>query len=138
MKALLTSMLVALIAGTPAFAADISDMNMNALSGKSDGKQQAVQGTGIGKSVDLNKDTITFAHQAIPALKWPAIMMSFKTDKQLASTVKPGQHVTFELVPNEMGGTITKVKQSRSKYVARPTHVATRGRAILFLQAALG
>ena len=47
MKALLTSMMVALIAGTPAFAADMSGMKMNAPSGKSDGKQQTVQGTGF-------------------------------------------------------------------------------------------
>jgi hypothetical protein len=35
--------------------------------------------------------------------------MSFKIDKPLASTVKPGQHVAFELVANGMGGTITRI-----------------------------
>ena len=109
MKVLLTSMMVALIAGTPAFAADMSDMNMNAPSGKSDGKQQTVPGAGVVKSVDPDKDSITLAHQAIPALGWPAMTMRFKIDRQIASTVKPGQHVTFELVPNAMGGTITNV-----------------------------
>ena len=109
MKALLISMMVALTAGTPAFAADMSDMNMNAPAGKSDGKQQTVQGTGVVKSVDPDKGSITLAHQAIPALGWPAMTMRFKIDRQIASTVKPGQHVTFELVPNAMGGTITNV-----------------------------
>ena len=109
MKALLTSMMVALIAGTPAFAADMSDMNMNAPSGKSDGKQQTVQGAGVVKSVDPGKGTITLAHEAIPALEWPAMTMRFKIDSQLASTVKPGQHVTFELAANGMGGTIKKI-----------------------------
>ena len=109
MKALLISMMVALMAGTPALAADMSDMNMNAPSGKSDGKQPTVQGTGVVKSVDPDKGTITLAHEAIPALEWPAMTMRFKIDRQLASTVKPGQHVTFELAANGMGGAIKKV-----------------------------
>ena len=109
MKALLTSMMVALIAGTPAFAADMSDMNMNAPSGKSDGKQQTVQGAGVVKAVDPDKGTITLAHEAIPALGWPAMTMRFKIDRQLASTVKPGQHVTFELAANGMGGMIKRI-----------------------------
>lgn len=109
MKALATSMMVALMACTPALAADKSDMKTNAPSGmQGDGKNQ-VQGAGIVKSVDPDRGTITIAHQAIPALKWPAMTMPFKIDRQLASTVKPGQRVAFELVSNAMGGTITKV-----------------------------
>lgn len=110
MKALLTSMMVALLAGTPALAADMNDMKMNAPSGmQGDGMRQVVQGTGVVKSVDPDKGSITIAHEAIPALKWPAMTMPFKVDRQLALTVKPGQRVTFELVANGMGGTITKV-----------------------------
>ncbi len=110
MKALVTSMMVALMAGTPALAADMGDMKMNTSSGmQGDGMHQAVQGTGVVKAIDPNKGTITISHEAIPALKWPAMTMPFKIDKQLASTVKPGQRVTFELVANGMGGTITKV-----------------------------
>ncbi len=110
MKALATSMMVALITGTPALAADMGDMKMNAPSGmQGDAKHQAVSGTGVVKAVAPDKGSITLAHQAIPALKWPAMTMSFKIDKQLASTVKPGQHVAFELVADGMGGTITKV-----------------------------
>ncbi|MDA8259006.1 MAG: copper-binding protein [Betaproteobacteria bacterium] len=74
-----------------------------------DGKSQVVQGTGVVTAIDPVKGSITIAHEAIPALKWPAMTMRFKIDRQLASTVKPGQHVKFELVANEMGGTITKV-----------------------------
>lgn len=110
MKGLVTSTMVALIAGTPALAADMGDMKMNAPSGmQGDSKHQAVQGTGVVKSVDPGKGTITLTHEAIPALGWPAMTMRFKIDRQLASTVKPGQHVTFELAANGMGGTITKV-----------------------------
>ncbi|MHB1075275.1 copper-binding protein [Thiobacillus sp.] len=110
MKGLLTSMMVALVAGTPAFAADMGDMNINAPSGmQGGGMHQAAQGTGVVKAIDAAKGSITIAHQAIPALKWPAMTMSFKIDKQLASIVKPGQHVAFELVANGMGGTIKKI-----------------------------
>jgi len=109
MKALLTSMMVALIAGTPALAADMGDMKMNATSGMQGDARQTVQGTGVVKAVDPDKGSITIAHQAIPALKWPAMTMRFKIDRQLAATVKPGQHVKFELAANGMGGTITKV-----------------------------
>ncbi|MBS0329948.1 copper-binding protein [Thiobacillus thioparus] len=110
MNALVTSTMVALIAGTPALAADMGDMKMNAPSGmQGDSKHQAVQGTGVVKAIDPVKGSITIAHQAIPALKWPAMTMSFKIDKPLASTVKPGQHVAFELVANGMGGTITRI-----------------------------
>ena len=110
MKALLTSVMVALIAGTPAFAADMGDIKMNAPSSmQGGGKHQTVQGTGVVKSVDPGKGSITLAHEAIPALGWPAMTMRFKIDGQLASTVKPGQHVKFELAADGMGGTITKV-----------------------------
>ena len=109
MKALLP-MMIALMAGTPALAADMGDMKMDAQSSmRAEGKHQAAQGTGIVKSVDPDKGTITLAHEAIPALNWPAMTMRFKIDRQLAATVKPGQHVTFELMADGMGGTVTKV-----------------------------
>lgn len=109
MKTLLISMMAALVAGAPAFAADMGDMKMNAPSGKSDGKQQTVQGMGVVKSVDPDQGTITLAHEAIPALEWPAMTMRFKIDRQLAATVKPGQRVSFELAAGGMGGTIKKI-----------------------------
>lgn len=106
------SLVIVLTLGASAtFAGEkMDDMNMAAPPGKQqDAGHQAVQGKGVVKAVDPGKGTITIAHEAIPTLKWPAMTMSFKIDKQLASTVKPGEHVTFELVANGMGGAITKV-----------------------------
>ncbi|MDK4745354.1 copper-binding protein [Leclercia sp. 119287] len=55
------------------------------------------QGQGVVRAIDAK--TLLIQHDAIPALKWPAMTMpfAFSADVDL-SAVKPGEPVTFTLV----------------------------------------
>lgn len=48
-----------------------------------------------GVVVEVDGDSVTLEHEAVPALKWPAMTMPFKlADKALAKRLKKGQSVT--------------------------------------------
>jgi len=52
-----------------------------------------------GVVVEVDADSVTLEHEAVPALKWPAMTMPFKlTDKTLAQRLKKGQAVSFAFV----------------------------------------
>jgi Cu(I)/Ag(I) efflux system protein CusF len=68
------------------------------------------RGTGVVKGLDAPSSRIIISHEAIPAVQWPAMVMSFRISKELASGLKVGQKVEFEFEPKDMDGTITKVK----------------------------
>jgi len=58
----------------------------------------AADAVGVVKSVDTRKAAVTIAHEAIPALGWPAMTMSFKVaDPALLKGVSAGQKVDFQL-----------------------------------------
>lgn len=67
------------------------------------------RGTGVVKGLDPASSRIIISHEAIPAVQWPAMTMSFRISKELATGLKVGQKVEFEFVPADMDGTITKV-----------------------------
>lgn len=59
----------------------------------------AATGKGVVNRIDTAAGIANINHEAIPALKWPAMTMDFKVvDKQQLSTLKPGQTVSFGLV----------------------------------------
>jgi Cu(I)/Ag(I) efflux system protein CusF len=61
-------------------------------------KAPLVTGQGVVKKVDRQNLRITLAHEAIPALNWPAMTMAFAVaDQALLEGVKPGDKVSFEL-----------------------------------------
>jgi Cu/Ag efflux protein CusF len=66
--------------------------------------------TGVVKGMDASMGRIIVSHEAIPSLKWPAMIMSFRISAELAKDLKEGQKVEFEFEPRDMDGTITKVK----------------------------
>jgi len=57
----------------------------------------AAKGTGVVKAVNAKAGTITLHHGPIPALKWPAMTMSFKASPQVLAAAKTGKTVTFTL-----------------------------------------
>ena len=67
------------------------------------------RGTGVVKGMDPN-GRIIIAHEAIPELKWGAMVMSFRISAELAKGLKDGQKVEFEFQPRDMDGTITRIK----------------------------
>lgn len=67
--------------------------------------------TGVVKAVDDAKGTITIAHNAIAARKWPAMTMTFKLSKGVLGRVKAGERVKFWF-QGEDSYTVTKIARS--------------------------
>jgi Cu(I)/Ag(I) efflux system protein CusF len=71
----------------------------------------ANSGTGVVKSVDAAAGSITFAHEPIKSLNWPAMTMAFKVkDKSLLDRAKPGDKVQFTLVQSGKDYVVTSIK----------------------------
>ena len=108
MKKVMTA--VALTASLTVAAAEVSGQKSGATNAGAQAAAPALaQGTGVVKGMDSN-GRIIISHEAIPALKWPAMVMSFKISAELAKGLKEGHKVDFEFQPRDMDGTITKVK----------------------------
>lgn len=57
-----------------------------------------IVGTGVIKAVDTRAGALVIAHEAIPALGWPAMTMPFKvTDPKLLAKAPTGRKVQFTL-----------------------------------------
>ncbi|WP_431625969.1 cation efflux system protein CusF [Enterobacter hormaechei] len=72
--------------------------DMNAASDAS--VQQVIKGTGIVKDIDMNSKKITISHEAIPAVGWPAMTMSFTfvNADDAINALKTGNHVDFSFI----------------------------------------
>lgn len=67
--------------------------------------------SGVVKSVNAEKGTVTIAHGAVETLKWPAMTMTFKAkDRKVLDTLKPGQKIDFEFVQEGKAYIVTRVK----------------------------
>jgi Cu/Ag efflux protein CusF len=65
----------------------------------------AATGKGIVNNVDMGTSTVNMSHEAIPAIKWPAMTMDFKVaDKKQLSGIKSGQTVSFGLAKDPAAG----------------------------------
>lgn len=69
--------------------------------------------TGVVKSLDAAKGTVTLAHEPVPALKWPAMTMAFKISPALAKGLQAGQKVDFEFEAQGMSATVTKIAAAK-------------------------
>lgn len=72
-------------------------------------KSQAHHANGIVKSIDMNKGTITIAHEPVASAHWPAMVMGFKATKDMMAAVKPEQPVEFEFTLSGMEAKLTKI-----------------------------
>lgn len=64
----------------------------------------SIAATGTVKSVDAAKGKVVIAHDPIPALKWPRMVMDFQlADKALAGKVKAGDQVKFQMKEGDQG-----------------------------------
>lgn len=62
-------------------------------------------GKGMVNQIDAAGGIVNISHEAIPALKWPAMTMDFKvTDKKSLTHVKTGQTVSFGLSKDPKDG----------------------------------
>lgn len=69
---------------------------------------KAAQHTGSGRinTIDAVGGTLEISHGPIPALKWPAMTMTFRAaDKTLLASAKPGGEIEFDMLaePNKNG-----------------------------------
>lgn len=86
------------------------DMHKGAM-GKADTKAGSHQTTGMVKSVDPSKGTVTLSHEPVKSLKWPAMTMGFGVkDKTLLDKLKEGEKVEVEFVKEGSKYLITSVK----------------------------
>ncbi|ADO49497.1 cation efflux system protein CusF [[Enterobacter] lignolyticus] len=72
-----------------------------AMSGSETSAQpQVVSASGVVKEIDLKNKKITIAHEAIPAIGWPAMTMrfTFATQDDSISALKPGSQVNFSFI----------------------------------------
>ena len=78
---------------------------------KKDASAAAHRATGVVKSVDLAKGTVSIAHGPVATLRWPAMTMAFAAeDAKLLQNLKPGAKVEFEFVQHGSRYVITSSK----------------------------
>jgi len=101
----------ALIVASGTVAAQQMDPNMPGMAGMQAAKPTQAQGVGIVKAIDTAKGALTLQHQAIAAIGWPAMTMTFKADPStLLQKVKVGEQVRFTLHPAGMASTVTAIE----------------------------
>src|SRR5689334_3657180 len=67
-----------------------------------------IHSTGVVTQVDANAGTITFNHEAIPAVNWPAMTMQFHAENpSILHGIAVGDHVSFELKSATETGVVT-------------------------------
>ncbi|HWA21921.1 MAG TPA: copper-binding protein [Caulobacterales bacterium] len=71
-----------------------------------------IRSTGVVTQVDANTGTITFNHEAIPAISWPAMTMQFHAENPaMLQGIAVGDHVTFELKSTSQTGIVTMLQK---------------------------
>lgn len=68
---------------------------------------QSYSAQGIIKAV--SDEAVTIAHQPVPALKWPAMIMDFAITPQLREQVRSGESVMFHFVLTDEGARVTSI-----------------------------
>ena len=85
------------------------DMNKERSGGKSEVKVHSA--TGVVKKVDAAAGKVTIAHGPIPAIKWPAMTMTFSVkDKKALGKLAPEKKVQFQFVQQGSDYVITSIK----------------------------
>ena len=83
-----------------AVQAEESHQGMQMSHGEMKTEQQVISATGIVKDVDFQNKKITIAHEAIPAIGWPAMTMrfTFTTQDDGITALKSGNKVNFSFI----------------------------------------
>ena len=69
------------------------------------------EATGVVKKVDAKAGVVTFAHEPVPSMKWPAMTMGFLVqDKMLLDKLAVGQKVKFDFVQGTKGYIVTAIR----------------------------
>lgn len=75
------------------------------------GAQATHKGQGVVKKLDAKTGNVTFDHQPVKSLNWPAMTMTFAVrDKTLLDRLHVGKTAEFEFVRDGKGYVVTGVK----------------------------
>ncbi len=67
-------------------------------------------GAGVVTAVDTAAGTVTINHEAIPAVGWPAMTMSFTADPAVVQQAAVGDRVQFDLTVQGNAGEVTAIR----------------------------
>ncbi len=116
-KVVFCSLVLSVVGPGFARADEISDMDMKkpmpmTVEKKVDKMERMTYaGSGMVKSVDKTKSTVTLAHEPIAALSWPAMTMAFKvTDAMLFDKLMVGKKMDFTLMKQGADYVVVAVK----------------------------
>jgi Cu/Ag efflux protein CusF len=95
-----------------ATAPAMSDMKMDATKPAATAPTGPITSTGKITAVDATAGTVTLDHQAIPAVGWDAMSMTFTaSDPMMLKDLKVGDAVSFELKSAAEKTIITKIQK---------------------------
>ena len=110
MKPIAIATVIFFAAAPLAPAQGMKDMDSKNMPMKSDGAT-VHKATGVVRSVDTNKNTVTLAHEPVASLKWAAMTMAFKVDdRKLLDGVTVGKKVDIEFKQSGKDYVITSLK----------------------------
>ena len=90
----------------------MKNMPMTMAETKEDKAGSTHKTTGVVKSQDKEKGTVTFSHEAVESLKWPAMTMKFNVkDPALFNKLEKGEKVEFEFAKEGKNYVVTSVKK---------------------------
>lgn len=92
---------------------DMKDMDMKQMDmgKKSAPSMKTHKAVGVVKALDATAGTVTFTHEPVKSLNWPAMTMTFSVkDKMLFDQLAVGKTVDFEFARADKGYVITGVK----------------------------
>ena len=69
------------------------------------------QARGVIRAIDRLQGSVTIAHEAIPALKWPAAVVPFRADAALLDGLAVGDEVAFRFTDGEMDPHIVSIRR---------------------------
>lgn len=114
MKKVILALAVALSTAVGAQAAENPGMKMEGMKmDQAPAKATVNRTTGVVKSLDTTKGTVTLSHEPVASLKWPAMTMAFKISPEQAKGLQVGQKVDFEFEAQGMSATITKIAAAK-------------------------
>lgn len=106
----LTFALIVFTATPLAFAQGMKEMDMKNMPMKS-ATAGSHKAAGVVKSVDAKTGTVTFDHEPVASMKWPAMTMTFKADDpKLLQGLTTGQKVKFEFTQRGKDYVLTSIK----------------------------
>jgi Cu(I)/Ag(I) efflux system protein CusF len=108
MKVFLGAVLAAIAA--PAVAAPASSMGDMSNMGAGQAGMVTADATGVVQAVDSKAGTVTIHHGPIAALRWPAMVMTFKaTPPSILQGIRAGQTVNFQVLRSGNATTVTSI-----------------------------